>query len=274
MKADKSDPLMEEKYSPLPGLIHKYSNRVLVIITSKCAEYCDFCTRKRIRGSDFEISEQQLIAIKKYLVKNKKIKEVIFSGGDPLMAPEPLIKALDVLGKVKSVKIIRIHTKIPVVRPQLVNRKIINTLSAESAKPLYLCLHINHPKEINSLSIAAVERLRKAGVILLSQTVFIKGLNDSVSVLERLFSQLIELGIKPYYLFHCDPVCGNKKYIVSINKEIKIVSELRRRLSGLAFPMHAIDAPAGLGKVLAPTDYWNFNSSFFRDFSGKKIRIA
>ena len=273
MKLLNFDPLREEKYSPLPGLIHKYSNRVLVMITSRCAEYCCFCTRKRIKNADFEITEKQILAIKKYLLKNHKIKEVIFSGGDPLMAPGTFLRALNILGKVKSIKIIRVHTRLPISSGRLLSRKILSAFAAERSKPIYLCLHVNRLNEINPEAIATIECLRKTGIILLSQTVFIRGFNDSVSILEKLFSRLIELGVKPYYIFHCDPVRGNEKYIVGINKEIEIMSQLRRRLSGLAFPLHTVDAPGGSGKVPAPTDFWTKDRRHFRDFRGNKIEI-
>lgn len=269
------DPFKEEKFSPVPGLIHKYSSRALIVVTNRCAGYCAFCMRKwLVNENKFAVNAQQILQIKKYLLKHKKINEVIFSGGDPLMVPGQLKEAVKTLGSLPQVKVLRVHTRLPVSAPEMINKKLISVLAERKDKPLYVVVHFDRVKEVSAKTISAIKKLQTVCTMVLSHTVLLRGVNDSPQELGDLFTKLVTIGVKPYCLFHCDPVRGNEKFVVDLKKEIKIVSELRRQLSGLAFPIFTIEAPSSSGKVPVPLDFWDFNCRYFRDFKGKKIKTA
>jgi lysine 2,3-aminomutase len=268
------DPLLEDKFSPVKGLVHKYPHRVLILMTANCAAFCRFCTRRR-KKEDLEKNELKKGDVNKMInyVKSKpEINEIIFSGGDPLVVPDLLIYALKRFERLPQIKIIRLHTRVPVSNPRLLTKKILNAFS-KIKKTFYLSIHFEHPDELTPQTIAAIKKLKKTGAILLSQSVFLKGLNDSYKVLEKLFTKLAELGVRPYYIYHCDLVKEIEHFIVPIEKEIEIMTKLRKNLSGIAFPIHVIDAPEGSGKIPVPLNFWKFKKSFFRDFNGKKIKI-
>lgn len=269
------DPLMEEEFTPVKGLIHKYDNRVLIILTLNCSSYCRFCTRRR-SVSDVkkgQIGEKELDEIVDYLKKHPLIKEIILSGGDPLTVPEILENALIKISNLPQIKIIRIGTRVPVSDPQRINNNLIRILRIVKKQPLYVLIHFEHPDEITSETVKAVEKLRKAGAMLFSQSVFLKGVNDSYETLYGLFSRLIEIGIKPYYLYRCDPVKGAEHFIVPFEKEVKIATKLRKNLSGLACPLYVIDTPNGSGKVPVPLDFWKVDRDQFADFNNDLISV-
>jgi lysine 2,3-aminomutase len=270
-----NDPLMEEKNTVVRGLIHKYSNRALLLLTLNCAAYCRFCTRRR-KVSDIKrgvLSDQDLNNIITYIKNHPEIKEIIVSGGDPLTVPVLLQKILFKLSKLPQIKIIRIGTRLPVSDPQKINQKLIGILKTVKNKTVYILIHFEHPKEITQQTIVATKKLKSVSAMLLSQSVFLKNVNDSFNTLHELFSKLIEVGIKPYYLYHCDPVKGAEHFLVDIKKEIKIVTELRKNLSGLAFPTYIIDAPNGAGKIPIPLEFWKFDPNKYKDFKGKNLKI-
>jgi len=270
------DPLLEEKYKKVKGLIHKYPKRVLIELTLNCASFCRFCTRRR-EVSDIEkgrLSKGDVEKIINYIKSHPEINEVIFSGGDPLTVPDLLIYTLDRFSKLKQIKILRVHTRVPVSDPRLLTKEILNALSrVQKKKTLYFSIHFEHPDELTPKTIKAIKDLRKTGAILLSQSAFLKGINDSYRVLGKLFTRLSELGVRPYYIFHCDLVKGIEHFIVPIEKEIEIMTKLRKNISGIAFPFHTIDAPHGSGKIPIPQKFWKFNESSFKDFKGKKIKM-
>lgn len=268
------DPLSEEDHTAARGLIHKYGNRALVLLTMNCAAYCRFCTRRR-KVSDIEkgiITEKDLNNMVSYLKKHSEIKELIFSGGDPLTVPDLLKKALRKFSALKQIKIIRVGSRLPVSYPQMVNQKVISALKEVKKQPLYLMLHFEHPSEITKETIKAVKKLQTVTTMLLSQSVFLKGVNDDVKTLYNLFSGLVEIGVKPYYIFRCDYVQGAKYFIVDFKKEVKIMTELRKILSGIAYPLYVIDTPKGIGKVPVPLDFWNYDKTEYLDAIGKKIK--
>jgi len=269
------DPLIEDRSMPVKGLVHKYGNRALILLTMSCASYCRFCTRQRT-VSEIEkgkISDKDLENMVGYFKKHPEIKEVIFSGGDPLMVPETLKRALREFSNLPQVKIIRIGTRVPVSEPSLVTNDLLDALK-KVEQPLYLMIHFEHPAEITEETIAAVKKLRQSGAILFSQSVFLKGVNDRVEILEELFSKLVEIGVKPYYLFRCDPVAGTKHFWVEPEREVEITTELRKRLTGLANPTYVIDTPNGNGKIPVPLNFWEFKLDSFRDFKGKEQKIV
>ena len=268
------DPLIEEHYTATRGLVHKYGNRALVLLTMNCAAYCRFCTRRR-KVSDIEkgvLTEKDLNNMEKYLKKHSEIKELIFSGGDPTTVPALLKKALQKFTKLPQIKIIRVASRLPTSDPRLVNKKLIAALSVVKKQPLYLMVHFEHPAEITQESIAAIKKLQKVSTMCLNQSVSLQGVNDSVKTLYELYSRLVEIGVKPYYHFRCDPVKGAEHFIVPFKKEVKIMTELRKKLSGLASPMYVVDAPNGSGKVPVALEFWSVNyKKGYSDFLNKKI---
>lgn len=268
------DPLLEEQFTPVKGLIHKYGNRALILLTMSCAAYCRFCTRQR-SVSEIEkgmIGEKDLEKMSSYLRNHPQIKEIILSGGDPLMVPETLKLALRKFAALPQIKIIRIGTRVPVSEPKLVTDDLLKVFK-KIKQPLYVLIHFEHPAELTPETIKAVEKLRKAGAILFSQSVFLKGVNDRVEVLEELFGRLVEIGVKPYYLFRCDPVAGTENFWVEPEKEVAMMTELRKRLSGLACPTYVIDTPNGSGKIPVPLNFWNFKMDCYKDFIGREQKI-
>lgn len=268
------DPLLEEEHTVVRGLVHKYGNRALVLLTMNCAAYCRFCTRRR-KVSDIQkgiITEQDLTNIVNYLKSHPEIKELVLSGGDPLTVPSILKKALLEFSNLPQIKILRVGTRLPVSYPQLVNEQVLDALSVVKEQALYLMLHFEHPLEITKSTVEAVKKLRAVATMLLSQSVFLKGVNDDADVLHALFSRLVEIGVKPYYIFRCDYVRGAEHFIVEFEKEVKIMTELRKRLSGLAYPTYVIDAPQGAGKIPVPLNFWQFNREEFEDFKGNTIK--
>jgi lysine 2,3-aminomutase len=240
-----------------------------------CAAYCRFCTRRR-KVSDINkgiITEKDLDNMVKYVKKHPEIKELVFSGGDPLTVPVILKKALEKFSRLPQIKILRVGSRLPVSNPAAVNKKVIDALKVVKNQPLYLMLHFEHPAEITPVTEAALKRLRPYCTGMFSQSVSLKGVNDSVQVLYDLFSRLVEVGVKPYYLYRCDPVKGAEHFIVDFKKEVKNFTELRKKLSGLATPMYVIDAPDGAGKIPVPLDFWHFDKTKYRDFNGKLLKI-
>lgn len=269
------DPLIEEEYTATRGLVHKYGNRALVLLTMNCAAYCRFCTRRR-SVSDIKkgvITETDLNKMVAYVKKHPEIKELIFSGGDPLTVPALLKQALKKLGMLPQIKIVRIGTRTPVSNPRLVNSAAITALKQIKNKPLYVLVNFEHPAEITKATEVAIKRLQANCTMVLSQSVSLRGVNDSVETLYKLFTRLVEIGVKPYYFFRCDPVKGAEHFIVPFKKEVAMFTKLRSRLSGLATPLYVIDAPDGAGKIPVPLDYWVYKKDKFKDFNGKTIKI-
>lgn len=271
------DPLLEEKYEKVKGLIHKYPGRVLVLLTMKCASYCRFCTRRRIVSSvgGELVTRSDICEMGAYLLAHPEINEVIFSGGDPLTSPDLLKYSLRKFSRLSQIKILRIHTRVPVSNPKLLTEDVLEVIKkVNKDKPVYVSIHFEHPDELTRATVLAVKKLRAAGAILLSQSVFLKGINDNYQVLYTLFRKISELGVRPYYLYRCDPVHGAEHFIVPLEKEVKIMTQLRANLSGIACPNYVIDAPNGFGKIPVPLDFWEFTKEEFRDFNGKRIFLS
>lgn len=269
------DPLLEEDHTVVKGLVYKYGNRALVLLTMNCAAYCRFCTRRR-KVSHIEkgiITAHDLDNMVAYLKKHPQIKELIISGGDPLTVPAVLRQALLKFSRLPQIKILRVGSRLPVSNPPMVTAQVLAALKVVKKQPLYLMLHFEHPSELNPQTIKAVRRLQSVSTMLFSQSVFLKGVNDNYQTLYALFSGLLEIGVKPYYIYRCDYVRGAEHFIVPFAKEIKIMTRLRAALSGLAYPTYVIDALGGAGKIPVPLNFWRFDSSAYRDFKGKKITL-
>jgi lysine 2,3-aminomutase len=257
---ESDDPLAEKNYSPVKGIVRKYPDRVIFCPTYACPSRCNFCFRKNlVDGKNGALTEKEMSATVEYIKKDKKIREVILSGGDPLFLSEKTLS--DILKKIRAVphvKLIRVHTRMLVTLPKRINKKLAATLRA--AAPLWVVVHINHPKEITPQFKNAIAKLQTAGeakplsrrlslpsslpsIPLLSQSVLLRGINDNTETLKKLFYGLVDLGIKPYYLHQCDPVRGTKKYWVSIKKGKKIMRQLRKEISGICLPTYIQDSP-------------------------------
>lgn len=270
------DLLAEKKNTPTIGVIHKFNSRVLFLLSYTCFANCRFCERQdRVGvGLDHEgrLNTHQIDKGISYIQNNSKINEVIFSGGDPLTNPLGLLYAVEKLKDIEHVKIIRIHTKMPVQMPDKVNYDILQKVM-ESNKTTYLSIHINHPDELNQITIPVINKIRKLGFILLSQSVFLKGINDNADTLFNLFNELACIGVRPYYIYHCQSIPTTDRFVMDISEERKIMTNLRERLSGVAFPNHVIDIQGTTGKIIVPTDHWNEKTESIIDYQGNSINI-
>lgn len=266
------DPLLEEQHEVVPGMINKYGNRALCLLTAECASYCRFCTRRRL-VSDIErgrMDSDDVDVWVQYLRDHPEIREVIFSGGDPFVAGDELFEyALTEVSALSSVKVIRIGTRAPVADPVLINDRKLEAISQVS-QPVYIGIHFEHPSEITRPTKRAVKRLIGTGAILFSQTVFLKDVNDNFHTLRDLFNGLVEIGVRPYYIYRCDPIPGATHFRVELEKERRIMTQLRRNLSGLACPTYVIDVPNGSGKIPVPLEFWDTDTSSYTDFEGQK----
>lgn len=244
------DYLREDEYMPIPNLIHRYRSKAVIIATNQCACYCQFCTRQRITRSG-EISLDNLEKILAYVKKHSEIEDVLITGGDPLILNTNRISSiLREIEEIDSVKVMRIGTRIPITLPQRMTSELIEVL--KTFKCLYINIHINHPDELTSDSKKAILSLANAGIPLGSQTVLLKGINDDYNILKDLFCQLVQIKVKPYYLYQCDQVHGCEDFIVDIHRGIELINKLCNQISGFAVPKFVVDTPK-MGKVvLAP----------------------
>ena len=265
------DPLSEEEDMPVPGLVHRYPDRALLIATSACAVYCRHCTRKRVTGHrEGVMTRAELDRVAGYLRQHPEIKDVIISGGDPLtLATGVLEEILAVLRGIPSLEIIRIGTRVPVTLPMRITDELVEML--RRYHPVYVNTHFNHPVELTRESTEACLKLADAGIPLGNQSVLLKGVNDSAEVLERLFRALLRTRVRPYYLFQCDLVQGVEHFRTPISRGLEIMEYLRGRISGLAIPTFVVDAPLGGGKIpLLPNYILSMSPSHtvLRNFEG------
>ncbi|MEN3014089.1 MAG: KamA family radical SAM protein [Endomicrobiia bacterium] len=225
------------------GLIHKYSDRAILFLTDLCASYCRFCSKKHYVGkNNWIMTNGEFGFIKKYLEDHSEIKQVILSGGDPLILSDEKINFfLSHLRKIPHISIIRIETRVPIVLPHRVTHKLCEIF--KKYKPIYMCILFNHPKEINEWTKYVCEMLADNGVVLLSNTVLLKGINDKVQILSELFYELLKIRVRPYSLFQCDIVEGNSHFRVSFSTVMKILKQLKSLVSGLAVPDFIINVP-------------------------------
>ncbi len=272
--SEAADPLMEDEHMAVRGLVHKYPNRALLLLTAQCATYCRFCTRKRMvshveRG---RIRKADVDEWKRYLEEHPEIRDAVMSGGDPLFVSTELFSyVIDTLASVESLKVVRVGTRVPVTDPMLVTDQKIEILK-RIPQTLYIGLNFEHPKEITPEVREAVKKLQSTGGQLYSQSVFLKGVNDDYDVLYELFTELFEMGVRPYYIYRCDPVEGVSHFRVEFEKEREIMTRLRSTLSGLACPTYVIDTPYGHGKVPVPLAYWDCLPETYTDFNGVEHR--
>lgn len=252
---ERADPIGDGAHSPVPGIVHRYPDRVLLMPVHTCAVYCRFCFRREAVGPGKKtLSAAQLEKALDYIRADKKIYEVILSGGDPLiLSPRRLKAILGELETIPHVQVLRIHSRLPVADPQRVTDELCAAL--DTKKAMYVAIHVNHAQEITPLAEAAFARLRRANAVLFSQSVLLRGINDNPEALETLFRRLVALRIKPYYLHHPDLAPGTGHFRLSLKRGQEIVRSLRGRLSGLCQPAYMLDIPGGHGKVPVGPSY-------------------
>jgi lysine 2,3-aminomutase len=242
------DPLAEEALSPVPNLVHRYPNRVLWLVAHECALHCRFCTRKRRWKSPLPMTGELLRDGLEYIRSHPEINDVLLSGGDPLLLdPSRLETILDALRRIPHVAVVRIGTRVPCALPERVTPELAAVLA--KYHPLFVNVHFNHPWEITEESRRACTLLADAGIPLGSQTVLLRGVNDEAQVLGELFQTLLSLRVRPYYLMQMDLTLGTAHFRTPLSRGLKILAQLRNRISGMAMPQLVVDLPGGLGKV-------------------------
>ncbi|MBN2032084.1 MAG: KamA family radical SAM protein [Deltaproteobacteria bacterium] len=243
------DPLGEESLSPVPGLTHKYPDRVLFLVSCRCAMYCRFCNRKRKVGRASMVTRVSIREGISYIRKTPRVRDVLLSGGDPLLLSDrKLFEILSELKSIPHVEIIRIGTRVPCTLPQRITPELVNML--RGFHPLYINTHFNHPDEITAEASLACERLSDAGIPVGCQTVLLKGVNDDTDVMVSLMRKLLSIRVRPYYLFQADLVRGTSHFWTPVKRGLQIITYLRTNFSGLCVPHYAIDLPGGGGKVV------------------------
>jgi lysine 2,3-aminomutase len=249
------DSLAEDRHSPVPGLVHRYPDRVLMLVTTQCASYCRYCTRSRIVGdpsATFSRAEFEMQI--EYLKRTPQVRDVLLSGGDPLvLAPKILEEILRRLREIPHIEIVRIGTRVPVFLPMRVTDELCDML--QKYHPLWMNIHVNHPNEISAELAAATDKLTRAGIPLGNQAVLLAGVNDNVHIQRELVQQLVRIRVRPYYLYQCDLVEGAGHFRTPVGKGIEIMEGLRGHTSGYAVHQYIIDAPGGGGKIPVSPNY-------------------
>lgn len=249
------DSLAEDAHSPVPGLVHRYPDRVLMLVTTQCASYCRYCTRSRIVGDPTQsFSSKDFEAQLDYLRRTPQVRDVLLSGGDPLtLSPKVLERLLTALREIPHIEIVRIGSRVPVFIPQRITDDLCELLA--KFHPLWLNIHVNHPNEITAELAQACDRLTRAGIPLGNQAVLLAGVNDDPHIQRKLVHDLVRIRVRPYYLYQCDLVHGAGHFRTPIGKGIEIIEALRGHTSGFAVPTYVVDAPGGGGKIPLNPNY-------------------
>jgi lysine 2,3-aminomutase len=244
-----ADPIGDIPHTPVKGIVHRHPDRVLLKVAHSCPVYCRFCFRREMVGSNGDaLQGVELDAAIEYIREHRELWEVILTGGDPLtLSSRRLADILGRLASIDHVAVIRVHSRVPIVAPNSIDETYARALA--QSKPVYLAVHVNHSEEITEPVVTALHLLSEAGVVLLSQTVLLKGVNDSATVLEALFRKLVLLRVRPYYLHHPDLAPGTSHFRVPVEVGQDLMRVLRGRLSGLCLPTYVLDIPGGFGKV-------------------------
>ena len=249
------DSLAEDRHSPVPGLVHRYPDRVLMLVTTQCASYCRYCTRSRMVGDPAAtFSKAELELQLEYLRKTPQVRDVLISGGDPLtMAPRQLEELLRKLREIPHIEIIRIGSRVPVFMPMRVTPELTDML--QKYHPLWMNIHVNHPNEITAELAEACDRLSRVGIPLGNQSVLLAGINDCPHIFRKLVQDLVRIRVRPYYIYQCDLVEGAGHFRTPVAKGIEIIEALRGHTSGYAVPTFVVDAPGGGGKIPLNPNY-------------------
>jgi lysine 2,3-aminomutase len=274
-KGEADDPLGEDGHSPVPGLVHRYPDRVLLLALDFCSTYCRYCTRSRVVGhGELMANEKRLELAFDYLRKTPQVRDVLISGGDPLSLSEDKLDWI--LGKLRAIphiEFIRIGTKMPAVLPQRITPQLTRVL--RKYHPLWMSVHFLHPDECTPEAARACARLADAGIPLGAQTVLLKGVNDSVDTMKELVHKLLLMRVRPYYLYQCDPISGSAHFRTSVAKGLEIIEGLRGHTTGYGVPNYVIDAPGGGGKIPLQPNYLlgrDGDDVLLRNFEGKTFR--
>ena len=270
-EAENVDPIGDDAHSPVDGIVHRYPDRVLLKIVSACAVYCRFCFRREMVGPGRGVlAPKALAAALAYIRATPRIWEVILTGGDPLMlSPRRLKAVMAELAAIDHVKVLRVHTRMPVAVPERISPALIRALRVPG-KASYVVLHANHPRELTAAARAACARLIDAGIPLLSQSVLLRGVNDDVATMSALLRALVECRIKPYYLHHADLAPGTAHLRTGIAEGQALMRALHGRLSGLCQPAYVLDIPGGFGKSPIAPNYLSEGGAVIEDFNGRR----
>jgi lysine 2,3-aminomutase len=254
-KNEMVDPLGEDKHSPVPGLVHRYPDRVLLLVTDQCAVYCRYCTRRRLVGShERSITQGNFEEVLRYLKSHRKVRDVLLSGGDPLLLEnERLEEILSRLRALPHIELLRIGTRVPVTLPQRITGGLVRML--KKYHPLMISIHFTHPKEITDAVKRACNELADGGIPLGSQTVLLKSINDKPYIMKKLVQELLKIRVRPYYIYQCDLAMGTEHFRTSVATGIQIIEKLRGHTTGYAVPTYVVDAPGGGGKIPLQPDY-------------------
>jgi lysine 2,3-aminomutase len=271
---ERADPIGDQAHAPVPGIVHRYPDRVLLKLVNVCAVYCRFCFRREMVGPGKKmLSKSELDAALGYIAAHPKIWEVIVTGGDPLvLSARRLADVMKRVAAIEHVKVVRLHTRLPVVSPDKITPTLVRALKA-SGKTTYVALHANHPRELTQAVRAACARIVDAGIAMVSQTVLLKGVNDDAATLEALMRGFVECRIKPYYLHHADLAAGTSHFRTSLAEGQALMRTLRGRVSGLAQPTYVLDIPGGYGKMPVGPGYVDMcgeAGAVVEDFAGAK----
>jgi len=254
-KADLEDPLHEDGDAPVPGLTHRYPDRVLFLITDQCSMYCRHCTRRRFAGqTDSESSSERIDKGIEYIAKTPAVRDVVLSGGDALLVSDAKLESIiQRLRAIPHVEIIRIGTRTPVVCPQRITDDLVNML--KKYHPIWINTHFNHPHEITAEAIDACAKMADAGIPLGNQSVLLRGVNDCTTTMKKLVCDLVKIRVRPYYIYQCDLSMGLEHFRTPVSKGIEIIENLRGHVSGYAVPTFVVDAPGGGGKIPVMPQY-------------------
>lgn len=270
-RADLHDPLAEDRDMVAPNLVHRYPDRVLLLVTDQCSMYCRFCTRRRLVGQvDMPRKIEELKKAFDYIKRNRKVRDVVISGGDPLTTSDEHIEyILKEIRSIRHVEIIRIGSRAPVVLPMRITDNLIKIL--KRYQPIYFNTHFNHPEEITEESTAACERLSDGGIIVSNQSVLLRRINSSYIVMKKLCHKLLQIRVRPYYIFQCDLSEGIEHFRTPVSKGFEIIERMRGHTSGLAVPTLVVDMPGGGGKVPIFPNYlisMSEKATVFRNYKG------
>jgi lysine 2,3-aminomutase len=272
---ESDDPLGEDGHSPVPGLVHRYPDRVLLLALDFCTTYCRYCTRSRVVGhGELAPSDERLNAMLGYIRATPQIRDVLISGGDPLaLSDEKLDYLLARLREIPHVEFIRIGTKMPAVLPQRITPSLVRVLRKHH--PIWMSVHFLHPDECTQEAFNACSRLADAGVTVGSQTVLLKGVNDDVETMKELMQRLLLMRVRPYYLYQCDPISGSSHFRTTVQTGLDIIEGLRGHTTGYAVPTYVVDAPGGGGKIPLQPGYLlgrDGDDLVLRNYEGSEYR--
>lgn len=273
-KEELSDPCGEDANSPVHGLVHRYPDRVLFLVNEMCSMYCRYCTRSRMVGDGSRtLNTQTYDKAFEYIRSHKEIRDVLISGGDPLMLSSRMLEhIIKTVKEIPHVEFVRIGTRVPVTLPQRVTSELVTMLKKYS--PLWMSIHFNHPKEITKRVKFACDLLADSGIPMGSQTVLLKGVNDSPKIMKKLMHELLKIRVRPYYIYQCDPIYGSKHFRTPVSVGINIMEHLRGHTTGYAVPTYVIDGPGGGGKIPVTSDYVVSRENgryVLRNYAGKQF---